>query len=99
MANHNIASSQVVTATGMLKNHLGGILGTVRVQSLYATPTSAGNLELRDGSATGPLRLVLPLVAEADSLDMSLPGDGILFLNGVHVTLGGAASVVLFYEG
>lgn len=99
MVGSDINAAQVLDATGQAKNQAGDTLARTRVRGLYVASLASGAIELRDGGATGPLRLKLPVVAEANALEMTLPGNGLLFRSDVHVTLTGVTGVVLFYEG
>lgn len=98
MSSFNVASSAVLTATGMLKNHNDGELGGVCVKAIYMVGTDeAGTVTFRDGGEDGPVRLVLPTSALSDSTVLTLPGQGVSMRNGAHVTLDGVGSLVVFY--
>ena len=99
MGAYDSAASEPISATGMLKNLESEDLGPARIKSIYVPSLAAGTIELRDGSATGRLRLNMVLVAGADALTLDIPGRGLRFLEGVHVTITGVTNVVMFYEG
>lgn len=59
---------------------------------------TAGDIIFRDGSATGTIRLQFNIPANTNNPFANLiPGEGILFYEGVHVTLPTAAKVTIFY--
>lgn len=98
MSSFNIASSAVLTESGPLKNHTGGELGGICVKGIYMVGTdTAGSVTFRDGSETGPVRLVLPTDAKAESTALTLPGNGVLLREGAYVDLSGVGSLVIFY--
>lgn len=59
---------------------------------------TAGDIIFRDGSATGPIRLQFNVPANTNNPFANLiPGQGILFYDGIHVTLPTGAKVTVFY--
>jgi hypothetical protein len=59
---------------------------------------TAGDIIFRDGGATGPIRLQFNVPANTNNPFANLiPGQGILFNDGVHVTVPTAAKVTVFY--
>lgn len=69
-----------------------------RVRGVVLTGTAgAGTLELRDGGAGGAPLLTLDVLANA-SLDIGIPGNGVLFDKDVYATLTGLTSAVIFYD-
>jgi hypothetical protein len=59
---------------------------------------NAGDIEFRDGGATGPIRLQFNIPANTNNPFANLiPGEGILFYTDIHVTLPTAAKVTVFY--
>ena len=59
---------------------------------------TAGDIIFRDGGASGTIRLQFNVPANTNNPFANLiPGEGILFYEGVHVTLPTAAKVTVFY--
>lgn len=83
--------SVYVTGTGAL-----GTGGRCRVKGVYYVATAAGSLIFRDGSATGPIRIQMATSSSGSGLAL-IPGEGVLFQGDPHLTVGGTASVTVFY--
>ena len=62
--------------------------GPARLRGLFFTATGAGTVELRDGGATSPVKLLLDVAAGTG--DLLIPGDGIRFVNSIWATTTGA---------
>ena len=59
---------------------------------------TAGDIILRDGGASGTVRLQFNISATPlNPLSFTIPGEGILFYTNVHVTLPATAKITLFY--
>jgi hypothetical protein len=59
---------------------------------------TAGDIIIRDGGATGEVRLQFNIPANTNNpFSTLIPGEGILFYTDVHVTLPTAAKITLFY--
>jgi hypothetical protein len=59
---------------------------------------TAGDIIFRDGGASGTIRLQFNIPANTNNPFANLiPGEGILFHTGVHVTLATGAKVTVFY--
>ena len=59
---------------------------------------TAGDIILRDGGASGTVRLQFNISATPlNPLSFTIPGEGILFYTDVHVTLPATAKITLFY--
>ena len=89
-----------ITATGQVKTISGGStnLGPCRITYIQCEGVAASKIILRDGtSGTGAK------VFEADfgteGLDLYVPGNGIRFTTGVHITITATTSVTLGYTG
>lgn len=65
----------------------------VRVKGISIA--GAGLVSLRDGGPAGPPRIILDAVAPGVAI--TLPGEGVVYADGVHLTLGGATGVTIFY--
>jgi len=83
--------SAVATATGVM------YAGRTRLKGVTLTTAGvAGSMVFRDGAGgTVLLTVNTPAVSSLD--DMFIPGDGILFSVGIHVTISNVASVSIFY--
>jgi hypothetical protein len=59
---------------------------------------TAGDVILRDGGASGTIRLQFNVPANTNNPFANLiPGEGILFTTDIHVTLPTAAKITVFY--
>ena len=59
---------------------------------------TAGDIILRDGGASGTIRLQFNISATPlNPLSFTIPGEGILFYTDVHVTLPASAKITVFY--
>jgi hypothetical protein len=59
---------------------------------------TAGDIILRDGGASGVIRLQFNISATPlNPLSFSIPGEGIVFYTDVHVTLPTSAKITVFY--
>lgn len=76
--------------------------GRTRLLGVYFTHTgTAATMTLRSGGSGGTELLVLSNPASAGSQDLMIPDAGILFEDGIHITLSSAeiTSVTLLFEG
>lgn len=75
------------------------VSGRVRVKGYQClSGGTAGDIILRDGGASGTIRLQFNIPANTNNPFSNLiPGEGILFTTGVHVTLPTAAKITVFY--
>jgi hypothetical protein len=82
-----------VEATGTM------VTGRTRVKGYQClSGGTAGDIEFRDGGATGPIKLEFNIPANTNNPFANLiPGEGILFETSVHVTLPTNAKVTVFY--
>jgi hypothetical protein len=58
---------------------------------------TAGDIIFRDGGASGTIRLRFNIGTGTQPIGLSIPGQGILFTDDIHVTLPTAAKVTVFY--
>lgn len=70
--------------------------GRTRVRGLTISYASGGTVVLKDGGASGSTLLSFTAPAAAGSINVVIPGEGVLFETDVHVTLTNA-TVVVFY--
>ena len=93
MAMQTDVLSSHVEATGTM------VSGRVRVKGYQClSGGTAGDIILRDGGASGTIRLQFNVPANTNNPFSNLiPGEGILFTTDVHVTLPTAAKITVFY--
>lgn len=77
----------------------GAVVGSrARAKALYMVAgANAGSVVLRSGGASGVTRLDIVTPAGADDIHFFIPGEGILFENGIHATLTNVTSLTVFY--
>lgn len=82
-----------VEATGTM------VSGRTRVKGYQClSGGTAGDIILRDGGASGTIRLQFNIPNNTNNPFANLiPGEGILFTTDVHVTLPTAAKITVFY--
>jgi hypothetical protein len=88
--------AKTVTATGDAVN------GRTRVQGIYYTCTgTAAAITLKTGGSSGAVIMEVKTPAAAGAYDIIIPDDGILAVDGVHVTLSSAEvlSATVLYVG
>lgn len=96
----DIKTTKPLTATGVFKTQSNADCGfRTRVKAVYAVPgASAGSVVLTDGSGGNTLLTInTPTVADAGTVYLIFPDQGILAENGLAATITNTASVVLFY--
>lgn len=93
MAMQTDVLSSHVEATGTM------VSGRVRVKGYQClSGGTAGDIIFRDGGASGTIRLQFNVPANTNNPFANLiPGEGILFVTDVHVTLPTAAKITVFY--
>jgi hypothetical protein len=68
-----------------------------RVKGIIISPgTSAGSVVLKDGGASGTTVISITTVANGETFNAIIPGEGVLFSTDVYATLTNA-SVTVFY--
>lgn len=70
--------------------------GRTRVRGLVISYASGGTVVLKDGGASGTTMFSFTAPAAAGSINVVIPGEGILFRTDVHATLS-SATIVAFY--
>lgn len=75
------------------------VTGRVRVKGYQClSGGTAGDIIMRDGGASGTIRLQFNIPANTNNPFANLiPGEGILFYTDVHVTLPTSAKITVFY--
>ena len=76
----------------------GSVFGArTRVRGLVITPgASAGSVTLKDGGSGGTSIMVIDTVAQGETFNVLVPGEGVLFSTNVYATLSNA-TVTVFY--
>lgn len=96
----DVKSTQPLTSTGVFKTQSNADCGfRTRIKGIYAVcGASAGSVVVTDGSGGNTLlTLNTPTAANAGSIYMLVPDQGILAENGLYGTVTNAASIILFY--
>ena len=74
------------------------VSGRNRVKGLLVTPGgTAGDIILRDGGSGGTTRLQFNLSTNQSAFSFTVPGEGVLFLTDIHVTLPASSKLTVFY--
>ena len=74
------------------------VSGRNRVKGLIVTPGgTAGDIILRDGGSGGTTRLQFNLSTNQSAFSFTVPGEGVLFLTDIHVTLPTSSKLTVFY--
>ena len=58
---------------------------------------TARDVILRDGGASGDIRLQFNISTNLVAFGLPIPGEGILFYSDIHVTLPATAKITIFY--
>lgn len=58
---------------------------------------TAGDVIIRDGGATGTIRLQFNISTNLTGFGLTIPGDGIVYETDMHVTLPTGAKITVFY--
>jgi hypothetical protein len=86
--------SSYVTTTATAFN------GRTRFKSVFVTPGSAaGTVVVRDGGASGTLLFSTATLASGVPFNVLFPGEGILCMTDLHVTVSGAATTAVVFYG
>ena len=79
-------------ATGTL------VSGRNRLKGLIVTPGgTAGDIILRDGGSGGTIRLQFNLSTNQSAFSFTVPGEGVLYITDIHVTLPASSKITVFY--
>ena len=95
MGGSSFSSDQSVAhATGTAQMVARG--ARARLTSIQGKGNSAdGSIIFRTGGSTGAI--IATYLFGEEGLDMYLPGNGILFLDGIHATIAGTAGVTITF--
>ena len=66
-----------------------------RLTSIQGKGATNGSILFRSGGATGTI--IATYLFDTEGLDMYLPGNGILFLDGIHATIANTAGVTITF--
>lgn len=81
-----------VNATGI------AVTGRCRVKGYQVAPGGAGQIVFFDNTTnSGAQRLIFDTTANTAIIATIIPGEGILFDNGVYIVLPGTTSITVFY--
>ena len=96
----DVKSTKPLASTGVFKTQSDAdVAFRARIKGIYCVcGASAGSVVITDGqSGSTLLTLNTPTVANAGSVYLLVPGEGILAENGLYGTVTNTASVVVFY--
>jgi hypothetical protein len=76
----------------------GSVFGDrTRVRGLVITPgASAGSVILKDGGSGGTTIMTIDTVAQGETFNVIIPGEGVLFSTNVYATLSNATATVFY---
>ena len=66
-----------------------------RLTSIQGKGATNGSIIFRSGGATGTI--IATYLFDTEGLDMYLPGNGILFLDGIHATIANTTGVTITF--
>lgn len=95
----DVKATKPLTTTGDFVDQNNSALGRVRIKGIYAIcGASAGSVTITNGNGGATLlALNTPTAANAGSIYMILPGEGLLADNAVYGTVVNTTSTVIFY--
>jgi hypothetical protein len=96
----DVKATAPLTSTGSFKDQSANSIGfRARIKGIYAVcGASAGSVVITDGSGGSTLlTLNTPTAANAGSIYMLVPDQGILAENGLYGTVTNTASITIFY--
>lgn len=74
------------------------VSGRNRLKGLIVTPGgTAGDIIFRDGGSGGTIRVQFNLSTNQSAFSFTVPGEGVLYLTDIHVTLPTASKITVFY--
>jgi len=95
----DVLASAVRSTDGLMLDQNGNSVGRTRVKAVYIVPAAgAGTVVLRDGGASGQIKVTLNTLSGATASDyIEFPGEGLLFQTNVYADVTTVASVMVFY--
>jgi hypothetical protein len=101
MMQTDVKVSQPLGSTNTFKVQSGEALGRTRVKAIYGTSgNAAGTVVMYDGSSnTAPCVMTVstPIATNQGTFSILVPGEGVLFENGIYAELTSVDSVMVFY--
>ncbi len=89
-------SSDQSSAHATSTTQMVAVGGRARLTSIQGKGNNAnGSIIFRSGGATGPI--ITTYLFGEEGLDMYLPGNGILFEDGIHATIANTAGVTITF--
>ena len=74
------------------------VSGRNRLKGLIVTPGgTAGDIILKDGGSGGTVRLQFNLSTNQAAFSVLVPGEGVLYITDIHVTLPTSSKITVFY--
>ena len=86
---HATSTAQMVALGGTGKTN------RTRLTAIQAKGNASGSIIFKSGGGSGTT--VATYLFGTEGLDMYLPGNGILFLDGIHATIAGTAGVTISF--
>jgi hypothetical protein len=96
----DVLASAVRTTDGVMNDQAGNAIGRCRVKGIYIVPAAgAGSVVFRDGATvSGTSKITVNTITGSTSTNWILmPGEGLLFQNGIFADLTDVASVMVVY--
>ncbi len=95
----DVLASAVRSTDGQMLDQNAGVIARTRVKAVYIVPAAgAGTVVLRDGGASGQIKVTLNTLSGATASDyIEFPGEGLLFQTNVYADVTTVASVMVFY--
>jgi len=95
----DVKASKPLTTTGDFKDQGNNSIGRARIKAIYAMcGAGLGSVVITDGSGGPTLySFETPTAANAGSVYVLIPDQGILAQNGLYGTVTNTASTVIFY--
>lgn len=95
----DVKASKPLASTGDFKDQADNSIGRARIKGIYSVCSAAvGSVVITDGSGGATLlTLNTPTAANAGSIYMLVPDQGILAQNGLYATITNTTSTVIFY--
>lgn len=74
--------------------------GRTRLKGVFVTPGStAGTVVIRDGGGSGTTIFSTTTLASGTPFSLLIPGEGVLCVTDLHVTISGTATTAVVYYG
>ena len=96
----DVLASAIRTTDGIMNDQAGNPIGRCRVKGIYIVPAAgAGSVAFKDGLTAGAAnKITVNTITGSTSTNWILmPGEGLLFQNGIFADLTDVASVMVVY--